>query len=71
VFYDEPLLVRARIAALGRSSATFEHALASAETEEISAIARIAVVSSADDEGATPWTPGQRAKLEAFEGRVL
>jgi acyl-CoA thioesterase FadM len=70
-FYDEQLLVRARIAALGRSSATFEHALTSAETEEIRAVARISVVSSADDEHATPWTPGQRAKLEAFEGRVL
>jgi acyl-CoA thioester hydrolase len=70
-FYDEELLLHARIAALGRSSATFEHALTSAETEQVRAIARIAVVSSADDEHATPWTPGQRAKLEAFEGRTL
>ncbi|HEY0394606.1 MAG TPA: acyl-CoA thioesterase [Candidatus Elarobacter sp.] len=66
-FYDEPLLVRARIASLGRSSAIFEHALTPAATAEIRAIARIAVVCSANDENATPWTPGQRAKLEAFE----
>jgi acyl-CoA thioester hydrolase len=70
-FYDEPLLVHARIASLGRSSATFEHALVSAPAAEIRAVARIAVVCSADDEHATPWTPGQRAKLEAFEGRTL
>jgi len=70
-FYDEELLVHARIAALGRSSATFEHALTSAATREIRAIARIAVVCSADDEHATPWTPGQRGKLETFEGRAL
>jgi acyl-CoA thioester hydrolase len=70
-FYDEELLLHARIAALGRSSATFEHALTSADTEQVRAIARIAVVSSADDEHATPWTPGQRAKLAAFEGRTL
>jgi acyl-CoA thioester hydrolase len=70
-FYDEELLVHARIAALGRTSATFEHALTSAATGEIRALARIAVVCSADDEHATPWTAGQRAKLEAFEGRAL
>ena len=68
-FYDEELLVHARIAALGRSSATFEHALSAVDTGEIRAIGRIAVVSSSDDEHATPWTAGQRAKLEAFEGR--
>ena len=70
-FYDEPLLVHARIASLGRSSATFEHALTPAGSDEIRAVARIAVVCSADDERATPWTPGQRAKLEAFEGPSL
>ena len=70
-FYDEPLLVHARIVSLGRSSATFEHALSSAESGDVRAIARIVVVCSADDERATPWTPGQRAKLEAFEGRSL
>jgi acyl-CoA thioester hydrolase len=68
-FYDEPLLVHARIASLGRSSATFEHALTPAAGGEIRAVARIVVVCSADDERATPWTPGQRARLEAFEGR--
>ena len=70
-FYDEELVLHARIASLGRSSATFEHALVSPKTGEIRAIARIAVVCSADDERATPWTPGQRAKLAAFEGRAL
>jgi len=70
-FYDEELLVHARIAALGRSSATFEHALSGVATGEIRAIGRIAVVRTADDEHASPWTAGQRAKLEAFEGRSL
>ena len=69
-FYDEPLLVHARVAALGRSSATFEHALTGENgPDDVRAIARIAVVSSADDAHATPWTPGQRAKLEAFEAQ--
>ena len=67
-FYDEELLVHARIVAMGRSSITFEHALSAVETEEIRAIARIAVVAS-DGENAIPWTPGQRTKVEAFEGR--
>jgi acyl-CoA thioester hydrolase len=70
-FYDEELLVHARLASLGRSSATFEHALSAVETGEIRAIGRIAVVSSNDDEHATPWTASQRAKLEAFESRSL
>ena len=70
-FYDEELRVHARIAALGRSSATMEYALTPAHADDVRAIARIAIVSSADDQHATPWTPGQRAKLEAFEGRSL
>jgi len=71
-FYDEELLVHARIAALGRSSATFEYALTSAaNTADVRAVARIAVVRSADDVRPSPWTPGQRAKLEKFEGRAL
>jgi acyl-CoA thioester hydrolase len=70
-FYDEELIVRARIAALGRSSATFEHALSPADRGEVRAVARIVVVCSSDDEHATPWTPGQRAKIEAFEGRTF
>jgi hypothetical protein len=48
-----------------------EYALTPAHAEGVRAIARIAIVSSADDRHATPWTPGQRAKLEAFEGRSL
>ncbi len=69
-YYDEPLLVHARTVALGRSSLTMEHALSAVESEEIRALARIVVVAT-DGETAVPWTPGQRAKLEAFEGRTL
>lgn len=69
-FYDEELLVHARVASLGRSSMVMEHALSVPATEELRAVARIVVV-AADGERAVPWTPGQRAKLEAFEGRVL
>ncbi len=69
-FYDEPLLVHARIASLGRSSATMEHALSSAAGGDVRAVAQIVVV-AANGERATPWTQGQRAKLEAFEGRPL
>jgi acyl-CoA thioester hydrolase len=67
-FYDEPMRVHARMVALGRSSAVMEHALAAGN--DIRAIARIAFVAS-DGERTIPWTPGQRAKLEAFEGRTL
>ena len=69
-FYDEELLVHARVASLGRSSMTMEHALSVAGTEELRAVARIVVVAS-DGERSIPWTPGQRARLEAFEGRTL
>jgi len=69
-FYDEELLVHTRVHSLGRSSMVMEHALSGAETEEIRALARIVVVAS-DGENAIPWTPGQRTKLEAFEGRIL
>lgn len=69
-FYDEELLVHTRVTALGRSSMTFEHALTAVETEEIRALGLISVVAT-NGESAVPWTPGQRAKLEAFEGRTL
>ncbi len=69
-YYDEPLLVHARVVALGRSSMTMEHALSAVESEEIRALARIVVVAT-DGEAGAPWTLGQRAKLEAFEGRTL
>jgi acyl-CoA thioester hydrolase len=69
-FYDEELLVHARTAALGRSSASMEYALTAAHGVDIRAIARIAIVAS-DGERAVPWTPGQRAKLDAFEGRTF
>jgi acyl-CoA thioester hydrolase len=69
-FYDEEMLVHARVAALGRSSMVMEHALSVAASEELRAVARIVVVAS-DGERSIPWTPGQRTKLEAFEGRAL
>ncbi len=69
-YYDEPLLVHARTVALGRSSLTMEYALSAVESEEVRALARIVIVAT-DGETAVPWTPGQRAKLEAFEGRTL
>jgi acyl-CoA thioester hydrolase len=69
-YYDEPLLVHARVVALGRSSLTMEYALSAVESEEVRALARIVIVAT-DGEAAVPWTPGQRAKLEAFEGRTL
>ncbi len=69
-YYDELLLVHARTVALGRSSMTMEYALSAVETEEIRALGRIVVVAT-DGEASVPWTPGQRAKLEAFEGRTL
>ncbi|GAC1583688.1 MAG: hypothetical protein NVS3B7_19070 [Candidatus Elarobacter sp.] len=69
-YYEEELRVHSRVASLGRSSLTMEHALSAAETAEIRAIARIVIVAS-DGARGVPWTPGQRAKLEAFEGRTL
>ena len=69
-FYDEELLVHARVASLGRTSMIVEHALTDVESAELRALGRVALVSS-DGEHTIPWTPGQRAKLEAFEGRVL
>ena len=69
-YYEEELLVHARVASLGKSSLTMEHALSVAGTEELRATARIVVVAS-DGERGIPWTHGQRAKLEAFEGRTL
>jgi hypothetical protein len=36
----------------------------------VRALGRVALVAS-DGEHAIPWTAGQRAKLEAFEGRVF
>lgn len=67
-FYDEQLLVHARVAWLGRRALTMEHALSAVETEEVRAVARI-VVDASDGEAGIPWTPGQRAGLEEFEGR--
>jgi acyl-CoA thioester hydrolase len=66
-FYDEPLSVFSKLAALGRSSATLEQALCGADLAP-RAIARITVVRTAES-GSLPWSSAQRAALEAFEGR--
>jgi acyl-CoA thioester hydrolase len=66
-FYDEPLIVRSKLVALGRSSATMEQAVVGAGNW-LRALSRIAVVRT-DGERTAPWTPTQRAALEAFEGR--
>jgi acyl-CoA thioesterase FadM len=62
--------VHARVAGLGRSSATMEYALTPAQGDDVRAIARIAIVAS-DGERAVPWTPGQRARIDGFEGRTF
>jgi acyl-CoA thioester hydrolase len=69
-FYEDELLVHARTVSMGHTSLVMEYALTAAETEEIRALAKIAIVAT-DGEVAIPWTAGQRARLEAFEGRPL
>jgi acyl-CoA thioester hydrolase len=69
-YYDDLLLLHARAVALGRSSMTIENALSHAESGEIRAIARVTIVAN-DGERTIPWTSGQRARVEAFEGRVF
>ena len=65
-YYDEELLVRSKLVALGRSSATMEQAIAGASDDRIRVIARMAVVRS-HGAGTAPWTPAQREALLAFE----
>jgi acyl-CoA thioester hydrolase len=67
-FYDEPLEVRAKIAALGRSSATVEEAVVGAG-ESLRAIAQVTIV-RLDGEGTAPWTTAQRAAIAAFAERT-
>ncbi|MBD5657743.1 MAG: acyl-CoA thioesterase, partial [Candidatus Eremiobacteraeota bacterium] len=66
-YYDEPLTVRSKLAALGRTSATMEQALCGTEGAP-RAIARITVV-RAGESGSRPWSDAQRHALEVFEGR--
>jgi len=68
-FYDEPLEVRSRVTALGRSSATLEQAIVGAG-ESLRTISRIVIVRSVDDHP-VPWTAAQRSAIEAFERRPL
>ena len=67
--YDEPLRVYSKLAALGRSSATMDQALVGSDGS-VRIIARITVVRSRN-ERTEPWSEGQRAALEVFEGRPL
>ena len=64
-FYDEPLEVRSKLVALGRTSATMEQAVVGADGS-IRALSRVTVVHS-DGEAIAPWTHAQRAALIAFE----
>jgi acyl-CoA thioester hydrolase len=63
-FYDEPLRVFAKLAALGRSSATMDQAIVGADGT-IRTISRMIVVRSRGD-ATHPWTDEQRRRLEAF-----
>ena len=64
-YYDEPLAVRSKLVALGRTSATMEQAIVGAD-HSIRALSRVTVVHSGG-EGSAPWTQAQRAALIAFE----
>jgi acyl-CoA thioester hydrolase len=64
-YYDEPLAVRSKLVALGRTSATMEQAIVGADNS-IRALSRVTVVHS-DGEASAPWTQAQRAALIAFE----
>jgi acyl-CoA thioester hydrolase len=66
-FYDEPLEVRSKIAALGRSSATMEQAIVGAG-DSLRSFSRVTVVRT-DGANSAPWTVAQRAALEAFAHR--
>jgi acyl-CoA thioester hydrolase len=64
-FYDEALEVHARVASLGRSSATLEHAITSQGGTDIRTVARVAIVRMKQERSA-PWSEGQRAVLAAL-----
>jgi acyl-CoA thioesterase FadM len=51
-FYDEPLAVHTRVAALGRSSAVLENAITGDGPGEIRMIARVVVVCMRDERSA-------------------
>jgi acyl-CoA thioester hydrolase len=62
-FYDEPLDVRTKLAALGRSSAKLEQAIVGAG-ESLRTLATVTIV-RVDGKLPAPWTGAQRAALEA------
>lgn len=62
-FYDEPLRIHSKVAGLGRSSATLEHAITSDGGTDIRTIARVAIVCIKHERSA-PWSEAQRAVLE-------
>jgi acyl-CoA thioester hydrolase len=62
-FYDEALEVHSKIAKLGRSSMTMEHAITAEGTTGIRTIAQVAIVRMVDDR-TVPWSDAQRAILE-------
>jgi acyl-CoA thioester hydrolase len=63
-YYDEPLEVRSKIVALGRSSATMQQALVG-EGETLRSLSVVTVVRTG--ERPAHWTPAQRAAIEDFE----
>jgi acyl-CoA thioesterase FadM len=63
-FYDEPLEVRSKIAALGRTSATVEQAIVGAG-DSLRALAAVTIV-RLDGDRTAPWTTAQRTAIEAF-----
>jgi acyl-CoA thioester hydrolase len=64
-FYDEALEVHARVASLGRSSATLEHAITSKGGSDVRTVARVAIVCMKRGRSA-PWSDAQRAILTAL-----
>ncbi len=66
-YYDEPLRVASKLAALGRSSATMEQVVLGAD-DSIRALARIAIVRAGErGRGTQPWSEAQRRALHAFD----
>ena len=68
-YYADPLAIRSKLVALGRSSAVMDQAIAGADGT-IRALSRVAVVRSQGGITA-PWSGGQREALERFSGGPL
>jgi acyl-CoA thioester hydrolase len=69
-YYDEPLEVLTRVTALGRSSATVEHAIVGTGTLRATAVVAIVRLGPA---GPAPWSASQRQFIREYEaaGSVL